>query len=88
VQLTFNSFTTSSWSPLNFTAETTLNVGGTTQALPEGNVSAFGVYAAKTTDKYVRFDTYEVAAVPEPGALAFLAAGGLMLASRRRKSVA
>ncbi len=84
-------FATATWTTLDFTAGFTLALGSAT-VLPEGNLSAFGLYAPSGGGGGSRFDgfTINAVAVPEPSTLAFLGAAALGVAffRFRRRSAA
>jgi hypothetical protein len=81
-QLSLTDFTSSNWTQINFTAGSTLSLGTTGLALPDGTVTAFGVYRAEGVVS--RIDSF-VVSIPEPsGAMLFGAAGFLVLLRRRR----
>jgi hypothetical protein len=63
-QLSLNDFTSSNWTQINFTAGSQLSLGTTGLALPDGTVTAFGVYRADST--VTRIDSFVVSVKPEP----------------------
>lgn len=79
----------SSWNTLDFTAGDTLSMG-TAATLPlSGTINAFGLFAeTHTQNTSMRFDTFTITAIPEPGTLVLV---GIALVSafalKRRRSV-
>jgi hypothetical protein len=58
-------FTSATWLPLDFTPGSSLSLGGSTIALPGGNITAFGVYTDFTNDR-LRLDTFQIDALEVP----------------------
>ena len=85
------------WQQLNFSTTTPLTLGNVlTAPLPDGTITAFGLYAVihddtdsnpdgtQVSSERTFFDTYEVDTVPEP-AVGFAAASIVMIGARRRR---
>ncbi len=79
-------FGTATWSTLDFTAGSTLAIGSAT-ALPSGNLTAFGFYAASGASGGTRIDGFTITAVPEPSTYGIIFGVGLIaLAVARRRA--
>lgn len=76
------------WRPLDFTPDAKLQLTLETQLadeLPDGDITAFGLYVNTNIASYVAMDSFTVAA-PEPGTMALVGAGlGALLVTRRRQ---
>lgn len=79
------------WLLLNFTSGTTLGIangaGPTSLPTNNGDVTGFGIYMDNKSSS-VRFDTYQIIATPEPGAVSLFSIGALLLGGKlalRRK---
>ncbi len=78
------------WLNLTLTPETTngLVLGAAlTDDLPSGNITGFGLLAARSSGNSdrIRLDTYEITQIPEPGSVLLISLGGLGLLLRRRR---
>ena len=87
--------TASAWRDLTFVAGSSLSLATSARLtdLPSGNVNAVGLYMSLASDVnaaiggVVRFDDFQVNAVPEPGAAAgLLALAGCLIRRSRRPS--
>ncbi len=83
---------TTLWIPLTFTTGVGQTFSlGTATTLSSGSVDGWGLYfdnqlGSVSGGSNGRFDTFEVNAVPEPGAFVLLAMGGLTLLVARRRA--
>ena len=63
-------FDTASWLALDFDPSTPSLALGTAATLPDGQITAFGLYGDNTSNGVHGVDDFEVGAVPEPGSIA------------------
>ena len=83
-------FSTGGWVAVAAAAGAPLTLGTTVGALPDGAITAFGIYAELadafgTTAERTYLDTFEVTTTPEPSTLAAIAGAAIVLARRRAR---
>ncbi|MDY0170366.1 MAG: hypothetical protein RBS80_27725 [Thermoguttaceae bacterium] len=84
MQLNFGRAT---WLELEFDPGSILELGAAAPFLPDGNITAFGLFADNATVTH-RIDSFTILAIPEPGSAVLLAVAGLCAAwwlPRRRR---
>lgn len=84
------SFAASSWSVLNFTPGSTLTIGSTLSSdLGSATITGFGILATNTNTtaaRTMRFDTFQIASVPEPSVVMMAGCGMVLMIARRRRT--
>jgi MYXO-CTERM domain-containing protein len=74
-----------SFNSLAFTPGVALSLGNVVGFLPEGTITAFGLYTGAITNTQ-RFDSFTINQVPEPSAAMLGMVGLLAFSSRRRRT--